>query len=180
MKTAMRKSMLTLIFLFITHSFFAQVTFDKFEGQDDISSIIVNKKMFDLMSKVKMDTSDKEIAQYLSLIQKLDNLKVFTTTSVRATSEMKKVAENYSSTNKLEELMRVNEENRNIRLMVKSAVSDGKINQLLMFIEAGGKDNETVLMFLTGNFDLEQISLLTDKLKIPGGEDLKRATKNKK
>jgi hypothetical protein len=32
---------------------FGQSIFDKFDGQDDITSIIVNKKMFDLMSKVK-------------------------------------------------------------------------------------------------------------------------------
>ncbi len=176
----MKRQILTLIVALVTNSIFAQVAFDKFEGQDDISSIIVNKKMFDLMSKVKMDTSDKEIVNYLNLIQKLDNLKVFTTTSVRATSEMKAAADKYIVSNKLEELMRVNEEGKNIKLMVKSATANGKIKELLMFIERGGKDNETVLMSLTGDFDLDQISLLTDKLKIPGSIDLKKAMKNKK
>jgi hypothetical protein len=42
---------------------------------------IVNKKMFDLMSKVKMDASDKEMQQYLALIKKKNNLRVFTTKS---------------------------------------------------------------------------------------------------
>lgn len=176
----MKKNILTLVVVLITNSIFAQVAFDKFEGQDDISSIIVNKKMFDLMSKVKMDVSDKEVANYLNLIQKLDNLKVFTTTSVRATSEMKVAADKYIVSNKLEELMRVNEEGKNIKLMVKSADATGKIKELLMFIEGGGKDNETVLMSLTGDFDLDQISLLTDKLKIPGSIDLKKAMKSKK
>ncbi|MFM9826019.1 DUF4252 domain-containing protein [Flavobacterium sp.] len=176
----MKKQILTLVVVLITNSIFAQVAFDKFEGQDDISSIIVNKKMFDLMSKVKLDTSDKEIVNYLNLVQKLDNLKVFTTTSVRATTEMKVVSEKYSLASGLEELMRVNEEGKNIKLMVKAGASTGKIKELLMFIEGGGKDNETVLMSLTGDFDLDQISLLTDKLKIPGSIDLKKAMKNKK
>jgi hypothetical protein len=44
--------------------FFAQAVFDKFDGQDDVTSIIVNKKMFELMSKVKVDASDKETQQY--------------------------------------------------------------------------------------------------------------------
>jgi hypothetical protein len=35
-------------------------------------------------------------------------------------------------------------------------------------------------MSLTGNFDLNEISILTDKMRIPGGDDLKRATKGKK
>jgi hypothetical protein len=49
-----------------------------------------------------------------------------------------------------------------------------------MFIEGGSKSNETVLMSLTGNFDLNEISILTDKMRIPGGDDLKKATKEKK
>lgn len=173
----MKKYLLLLILISISNFIFAQVSFDKFEGQDDISSIIVNKKMFDLMGKVKMDTSNKEIAQYLNLIQKLDNLKVFTTTSVRATSEMKVEAEKYIVANGLEELMRTKEDGKNIKLMIKSGVADTKIKELLMFIEAGGKDNETILMSLTGNFDLTEIYLLTDKLKIPGGTDLKKVIK---
>jgi hypothetical protein len=32
---------------------FAQSSFDKFEGQDDVTALIVNRKMFELMSKVK-------------------------------------------------------------------------------------------------------------------------------
>jgi hypothetical protein len=35
-------------------------------------------------------------------------------------------------------------------------------------------------MSLTGNFDLNEISILTDKMRIPGGDDLKKATKGKK
>jgi hypothetical protein len=173
----MNKNILSILLALITTTFFAQVSFDRFEGQDDISSIIVNKRMFDLMSKVKLDTSDKEVVNYLNLVQKLDNLKVFTTTSVRATAEMKVAAEQYIIANGLEELMLAKEEGKNLKLMIKSGGSDSKIKELLMFIEAGGKDNETVMMSLTGNFDLNQIYLLTDKLKIPGGSDLKKATK---
>ena len=71
----MKKFAITLVLVLATSPFFAQGAFDKFDGQDDVTSIIVNKKMFDLMSKVKMDSSDKEAQQYLNLIKKLDNLK---------------------------------------------------------------------------------------------------------
>ena len=132
------------------------------------------------MSKVKMDSSDKETMQYLNLIRKLDNLKVFTSTSVRATADMKAAAEKYIKTGGLEELMRVNEEGKNIKIVVKSGTTDAKIKELLMFIEGGGKEKETVLMFLTGDFDLSEIAVLTDKMRMPGGDDLKKATKGKK
>ena len=174
-----KKIMLTLVFVFVSSPFFAQAAFDKFDGQDDVTSIIVNKKMFDLMSKVKVDASDKETQQYLSLIKKLDNLKVFTTKSTRVEGEMKVVADKYIKSAGLEELMRVNENGRNIKILVKSGSTDSQIRELLMFIE-GAKNDDTVLMSLTGNFDLNEISVLTDKMRIPGGDDLKKATKGKK
>ena len=181
--TIISKSFTKLVVTFglflATSSLFAQTPFDKFDGQDDVTSIIVNKKMFDLMSKVKMDASDKEMQQYLALIKKLDNLKVFTTKSTRVESEMKLVADKYIKTAGLEELIRVNDNGRNVKILVKSGTADTQIRELLMFIE-GAKNDETVLMSLTGNFDLNEISILTDKMRIPGGDDLKKATKSKK
>ncbi len=176
----MKKIIITVVVALVSNVFFGQAAFDKFDGQDDVTSVIVNKKMFELMSKVKVDASDKESQEYLKLIRKLDNLKVFTTTSVRVTAEMKATADKYIKTAGLEELMRVNNNGKNIRILVKSGATDSQIKELLMFVEGGNKDNQTVLMSLTGNFDLNEISVLTDKMRIPGGDDLKRATKGKK
>jgi len=174
-----KKFLITLVFVSVSSPFFAQSVFDKFDGQDDVTSIVVNKKMFELMSKVKVDASDKETQQYMNLIKKLDNLKVFTTSSLRATSEMKSAADKYVKTAGLEELMRVNDSGKNIKILVKSGATDSQIKELLMFIEAGNSTNQTVLMSLTGNFDLNEISILTDKMRIPGGEELKKATRGK-
>jgi len=175
----MKKLIVITVFTLLPSLFFAQGAFDKFDGQDDVTSIIVNKKMFDLMSKVKMDATDKEAQQYIALIKKLDNLKVFTTKSVRVENEMKTAANNYIKTAGLDELMRINESGRNIKIMVKSGAKDSQVKELLMFIE-GAKGDETVLMSLTGDFDLNEISVLTDKMRIPGGDDLKKATKGPK
>jgi hypothetical protein len=93
---------------------------------------------------------------------------------------MKATADKYLKTAGLEELMRINDKGQNIKIMIKSGAKDSQIRELLMFIEGSGKGNETVLMSLTGNFDLNEISLLTDKMNLPGGSDLKKATKGKK
>lgn len=174
-----KKFLLTLLFTLVSSTFFGQAIFDKFDGQEGVTSIIVNKKMFELMSKVKMDGSDKETQQYLSLIKKLDDLKVFTTKSARLEGEMKAVAEKYIKTANLEELMRVNDQGRNIKILVKSGANDSQIRELFMFIE-GAKNEDTVLMSLKGNFDLDEIAVLTNKMKIPGGDDLRKATKAKR
>ena len=46
----------------------------------------------------------------------------------------------------------------------------------MMFIEGSGKE-QSVLMSLTGNFDLDELSILTDKMNLPGGTNLKKASK---
>ena len=176
----MRKSIVVFVIMLLPTFFFGQAAFDKFDGQDDVTSVIVNKKMFQMMGSVKMDNKDKDTQQYLDLIKKLDNLKVFTTNSTRVTAEMKATSEKYMKSAGLEELMRVNDNGKNIKISVRSGSNDSQIKELLMFMEGSSKGNQTVLMSLTGDFDLNEISVLTDKMKIPGGDELKKATKGKK
>ncbi|WP_417943137.1 DUF4252 domain-containing protein [Flavobacterium sp. RS13.1] len=175
----MKSLIITIVFTLITHAFYAQSAFDKFDGQDDVTSVIVNKKMFDIMSKVKVGPSDKETQQYMNLIKKLDNLKVFTTKNAKIEADMKLSADKYIKTANLEELMRINDSGKNVKIYVKSGTSDTKIKELFMFID-GAKNEDTVLLSLTGNFDLNEIAVLTDKMKLPGGADLKKASKGKK
>lgn len=172
----MTKIIVTFVLFLVSNSFFAQSAFDKYDGQDDVTSIIVNKKMFQMMGSVKVDNNDKETLQYLTLMKKLDHLKVFTTTSTRVSTEMKSTTDNYIKIAGLEELMRTNDSGKNVRILVKSGAADGQVKELLMFIEGSSKENETVLMSLTGTFDLSEIAVLTDKMKIPGGSDLNKAT----
>ncbi|WP_281298414.1 DUF4252 domain-containing protein [Flavobacterium limnophilum] len=176
----MRNFILTVLMALVSNAFFAQSTFDKYDGQEGVTSVVVNKKMFQMMGSVKVDANDKETQQYLSLMKKLDNLKVFTTTNAKIAADMKLSADKYMKTAGLEELMRVNDSGKNVKIWVKSGSTDTQVKELLMFIEDGSKAGETVLMSLTGDFSLSEIAILTDKMKIPGGDDLKKATKGKK
>lgn len=170
----MRKIILIAVLVLTTNTFFGQSVFDKFDNQDDITTVIVNKKMFTLMSKV--DTKDKESQAYLNLIKKLDNLKVFVTANGKKADEMKAVGDKFIKSSGLEELMRVTDKGKNVKIYVKSGATDSQIKELFMFIEGSGKE-ETVMMSLTGNFDLDELSVLTDKMKLPGGTELKKASK---
>lgn len=176
----MKKFIITVVVALVSNAFFAQSALDKYDGQDGVTSIVVNKKMFQMMASVKVDANDKETQQYLNLMRKLDNLKVFTTTSAKLSADMKSTADKYMKTAGLEELMRVNDSGKNVRIWVKSGATDSQVKELLMFIEDASKADETVLMSLTGVFELNEISILTEKMKIPGGDDLKKATKGKK
>jgi hypothetical protein len=173
----MRKLLFSIVLMLSATTFFAQSVFDKFEDQDGITTVIVNKKMFSLLSK--MEVNDKQEQEYVNLIKKLDNLKVFVTQSDKKSDEMKAVFDKYIKTASLEELMRVNEKGKSVKIFVKSGATNSQIKELLMFVEGNGQE-ETVLMSLTGDFDLEELSVLTDKMNLPGGDDLKKASKGKK
>jgi len=173
----MRKIILIIALVLVSNTFFGQSVFDKFDDNDKITAIIVNKKMFELMGKV--ETKDKDSKEYISLVKKLDNLKVFVTKDYKLSSDMKATADKYLKTSAMEELMRINEKGKNVKIYVKSGAKDSQVKELLMFIEGSGKE-ETVLMSLTGNFDLDELSALTDKMNLPGGAELEKAGKGKK
>jgi hypothetical protein len=173
----MRKLILTVIIALMPTLIFAQVSaFAKYEDREDVTSVIVNKKMFEMMGKVK----NNESQQYLNLIKKLDNLRVFTTQSAKTSADMKATANAHIKSVGLEELMRVNDKGQNIKIMVKTGATETKVKELLMLIEGSGKGAETVLMSLTGEFDLNDISMLTEKMNLPGGNELKKAGKGPK
>jgi hypothetical protein len=69
---------------------------------------------------------------------------------------------------------------KKIRILVKSGAKESQIRELFMFIEGNSKDPESVIMSLTGLFDLDEISLLSDKMNLPAGEEIKKATQKKK
>jgi len=173
----MKKLFVAFVFMLIPTMFYAQTAFTKFEDKTDISSVIVNKKMFQLMGQMKMDPKDKDAQQYLNLVKKLDNLKVFTTSSAKYASEMKTTVDGYLKTNPLDELMRINKNGSNVKIYIKQGATPTQLKELLMFID--GNKTETVIVSLTGSFDMNDISVLTDKMNLPGGPELKKAAAKK-
>ena len=172
----MKKSVLIFAMVILPFISFSQSLFDKFDGHDEITAVVVNKKMFEMMGNVK--TNDKDSQQLLRLAKGLNNLKVFTTHDAKWGNEMKTTVDSYLKKNAMEELMRVSEGSKsNVKIYIKSGNSSTEVKELLMFIS--GKDQETVLLSLTGTFDLNDLSALTDKMNLPGGEELKKASSKK-
>lgn len=172
----MKKIILILAFALASNSF-AQNVFDKFGDNEKITTVVINKKMFELMSKTEV--KDKDAREFMALAKKLDNLKVYVTSDDKLSNDMKATTDKYLKSAALEELMRINEKGKTVKIYVRSGAKDTQVRELLMFIEGSGKD-ETVLMSLTGNFDLDELSALTDKMRLPGGDVLEKAGKGGK
>jgi len=146
----------------------AQSQFDKFEDIDGVSSVIVNQKAFELMSKIGAETDD----EYLDLIKNIKTLKVFATEDPNVAKQMKAEADRYLKSGKLEELMRVKDEGDNVKIYVKEGSNENFVKELFMFVN--DSSDQTVIISLTGNIDLRQVSKLTDKMDLPGGDELKK------
>lgn len=172
--------MKTIIFtvcmiLGLSWSGFSQSVFDKFEENSEVTSLIVTKNMFKLMSKIDLSSNDPDAKEYLQLVENLDNIKIFTTGNAQVASEMKKSVEGYlTSGNNLAELMRINEDGQVIRFYVQEGKSENFVKELFMFLEdANSPDSKAVVVSITGNIDLRQVSKLTADLNVPGSENLK-------
>jgi hypothetical protein len=167
----MIKNSLILVFSIFFLNSSAQSAFDKYENKDGVGSILVNKKMFLLMANVKVDASDSETQQYLNLIKKLDDLKVFTTSSAAISIDMKLTAENYRKTNSLDEVLN---ENEGLKVWIKTGNIENQLKELLMFSEESNTDKQTILLSLKGIFTINEINILMKKMKIQGVEALKK------
>ncbi|KIX22224.1 hypothetical protein SY27_06095 [Flavobacterium sp. 316] len=173
----MKKIILGIVFMMFASVGFSQSTFDKYEDSDVVKTIIVNKKMFELMGKIEVDAKGTE-KQFIELVKKLDNLKVFMTGNVKVASDMKGTVASYLKSNPLEELMRISDGGKKVNIYVKSGASANIVKELLMFIESPeDKENQAIVLSLTGNFNLDEISALTEKMNLPGGNELKKASK---
>jgi len=166
---------LTLIAAIIIAPFItsAQSQFDKFEDMDGVSSVIVNQRAFSLMAQIGAESDD----EYLDLIKNIKSLRVFATEEDAASNKMEAEVTTYLKTAKLEELMRVNDDGNNVKIYVKEGKNEEYVKELFMFVKS--KDEQTVVVLLTGDINLTQISKLTAKMNIPGGEHLDKATTKK-
>lgn len=158
-----------------------QNPFDSFEDEKDVTAVVVTKNMFKLLSKMDLSSTDPEAQAYLKMVDNLDNIKIFTTENPAVGKKMDASVAKYIAASKgLGELMSVKDDGKNIKFYSKEGVNDNFVSELLMHMDGivNGKPT-TVIMSITGNIDLKQISKLTEELKVPGSDQLKNIDKKK-
>ena len=190
----MKKIIIVLAVMLISVTGFSQSVFDKFEDNEQVASIILNQKMFKMLATMGMDLDDPEAKGYVDMANNVTGFKVFTTVDAKVSADMNATVAKYLKSSSLEELMRIKDGDQTVKFFVKEGKDENHVKELLMVItglsemtkdqniEINGKkrDFETVVMTLTGDIDLRQISKLTNQMNIPGGDQLKKAgDKNK-
>lgn len=158
----------------------AQGNFDKYENMQDVSSVVVTSKMFKLLSKLDIESNDPEVKEYANLVENIKNIKVFATENKEVGQKMKADVTAYLKSSSMEELMRVNSDGKNVKFYSKPGKDEDHVSELFMFLD-GIQDKKdgpnTVVLTITGDIDLKQVSKIADHLNVPGGEELKNVKK---
>lgn len=169
----MKKLILLAAFAFLAMTSFAQSgIFDKFEDMDDVTSVIVSKDAFKMLSKFK--GSSPEATEYGKMVENLESLKVFTTENPQIATMMTTAVTNYLKSSKLTELMRVKDKDAHVKIYIRPGKDDNHVNELLMFVNNlnSKSDKQAVILSLTGNIDLNKISEITDAHIPNSGKEL--------
>jgi hypothetical protein len=168
----------------------AQDIFAKYAESPDVTYVSIKPKMFQMLAKMDINTDDPEAQEYIKMVNSITSFKVITTDNKAISTDVTSWVN--SRKNSLEELMVVKDDGVNMTFYVKEGRDSDHVSEFLMFvdglsaitkdanIEMNGKKREfeTVVVSLTGDIDLNQISKLTQKMNIEGGEHLDK--KNKK
>lgn len=192
-KISMMSKNLILIVAFVLTSAvsFGQGIFDKFEDVDGVTSVVVNQKMFKMLATMGIDLDDPDAQEFGNMAKNITGFKVFTTGDEKISADMNATVKSYLKKSDLEELMRIKDGDQNVFFYIKEGKDENHVKELLMFvnglkemtkgqdIEINGKKREieTVVLSLTGDIDLRQISKLTNQMNIPGGKQLEKASK---
>lgn len=181
-------ALMTIMLLPLTSM--AQDIFAKYAENPEVTYVSIKPKMFQMLAKMDINTDDPEAQEYIKMVNSITSFKVITTGDKAISSDVSKWVQSRKSS--LEELMVVKDDGVNMTFYVKEGRDSDHVSEFLMFVDGLGaitkeadinmngkkREFETVVVSLTGDIDLNQISKLTQKMNIQGGEHLEK--KNKK
>lgn len=191
LKTMNKKLILLLLAIFILPaSVMAQTIFEKYSENPNVTYVNIKPKMFKMLAKLDISTDDPESQAYLNMVNSITSFKTIITDDKAIATDISGWMK--SKKGGLEELMEVKDDGSEVKFYVKEGRDEDHVKELLIFvngigeytkdanIEVNGKKREieTVIALLTGDIDLNEISKLTSKMNIPGGEHLDKE-KNK-
>lgn len=166
----MKKGIVIIGLMFLTIGMMAQGTvinkyFDQLEDNEEYTKVSVSQKMFSMFTDLEAG-SDAE-KEFLEAVSKLKGLKVIIADSIPDAASMYKKAVNDVEKAGYEELMSVKDAEENLKFSIIE--KDGIIKELMMV--AGG-NKKFVMLSLTGDIDLNNISKIAQEMRIEGMEKL--------
>ena len=157
--------------------------FEKYSESPDVTYVNIKPKMFQMIAKIGIDTDDAEAKAYMDMVKSITSFKTIVTDNKAISIDISKWVKSRAGV--LEELMEVKDDGTEVKFYVKEGKDPDHVKELLIFvngidkimgnkIEVKGKQRkvETVIVSMTGDINLNEISKLTNKMNIPGGSHL--------
>tara|TARA_R110002012_G_C11602864_1_gene607489 strand:- start:472 stop:996 length:525 start_codon:yes stop_codon:yes gene_type:complete len=174
----MSKLVITLILVGFSFTAFAQKNFEKFEDMQGVTSMVMNQKMFKLLSDMDLDSKDPEMKSYIEMVNSLQDIKVFTTKNANAAQQLKGEFKSYLTSANLQQLMQVKDEGKNVNFYYKPGKSDNFVSEFVMFLDGVSSKEDTVLIRITGDINLKEIGKIANSINFKGSEQLKNVKVN--
>ncbi|MFI0428022.1 DUF4252 domain-containing protein [Mariniflexile sp. HMF6888] len=166
----------------------AQDIFEKYSDNSEVTYVSIKPKMFQMIAKMGINVDEPEAKAYMDMVKSITSFKTIVTDSKTISADIGKWVKSRSSS--LEELMEVKDDGAEVKFYVKEGKDANHVKELLIFVnginkvmkesvEINGQQRriETVIVSLTGDIDLNEISKLTEKMNIPGGNHLEKKKK---
>ena len=163
----MKKIMVLIAFIVAPMVTSAQSLFDTLEDLEGVDMVVISKDAFELLSKFSPEKfKDSEEMKVFEMINDLKEFKMFSTQDKGIANKMETLVSSSINKQKLTQLMRIKEENTQIKIYVKSTKNKDFVSEVLMFIKGIDKKtngmSEAMLISLTGNIDINKMSDLAD------------------
>ncbi len=189
LKTTLMKKIIALVvmaIMLLPISGIAQDIFEKYNGNSEVTYVSIQPKMFQMIAKMGINVDDAEAKAYMDMVKSITSFKTIVTDNKTISADISKWVKSRSSS--LEELMQVKDNGAEVKFYIKEGKDSDHVKELLIFVngidkvmQSNGVDIngqqrkiETVVVSLTGDIDLNEISRLTDKMNIPGGQHLEK------
>lgn len=159
--------------------------FDKYNDNPDVTYVSIKPKMFQMIAKMGINVEDAEAKAYMDMVKSITSFKTIVTDNKTISTDISNWVKSRSGG--LEELMEVKDDGSEVKFYVKEGKDADHVKELLIFvngidqamddkIEINGNERkiETVVVSLTGDINLNEISKLSEKMNIPVGGHLEK------
>ena len=180
-KMSKNKIMLIVLLALTPMIGFSQSLFEKYEDLDEVTTVVVSKSAFRLLGKIGAESNSKNHID-IEDAKSLDNLYVFTTEDQSIADEMYLDVKKYLKSENLSELFRIKDKDGNVKIYVREGKDDDHVKEIFMVIKnikhvkLEERNPSIVVMSLTGDIDLNKVGRIMDKMNVPGGKHIKKAT----
>lgn len=164
----MKKLILLITITTLPYLSYGQSIFEKLEKWESISSVVITKDAFEILSKFNIDLDDEENSEMeiFKMVDDLNELRVYSTNNSSAAQEMLTLVNQNIKSKKLTELMKIKDGNSRVLIYVRSGKSKDFVSEVLMFIRGIDEKtkgmSESMIVSLTGNIDINKLSKIAD------------------